>query len=41
MSLPPGGAHSFRGSEIRYGIMGPEGAPALVLLHGTPFSAHE
>jgi pimeloyl-ACP methyl ester carboxylesterase len=41
MSLPIGGAHSFRGSEIRYGIMGPEGAPALVLLHGTPFSAHE
>jgi len=41
MSLPLGGVNSFRGSEIRYGIMGPEGAPALVLLHGTPFSAYE
>jgi len=41
--MPPklGGAYTFRGHEIRYGIMGPEGAPALALLHGTPFSAHE
>jgi len=35
------GSFDFRGHEIRYGILGPEGAPALVLLHGTPFSAHE
>jgi len=41
MSLPLSGAFSFRGFEIRYGIIGPDGAPALVLLHGTPFSAHE
>jgi len=41
MSLPLSGAFSFRGFEIRYGIIGPDGAPAIVLLHGTPFSAHE
>ncbi len=41
MSLECDGSFGFRGHEIRYGVMGPEGAPALVLLHGTPFSAHE
>jgi len=41
MSLKLGGAYTFCGHEIRYGIMGPEDAPALALLHGTPFSAHE
>ena len=38
---PRAGSLGFNGHLIRYGIMGPVGAPALVLLHGTPFSAHE
>ncbi|MCC5995192.1 MAG: alpha/beta fold hydrolase [Oceanicaulis sp.] len=29
----------FDGHEVRYGVMGPEGAPTLWLLHGTPFNA--
>ena len=35
------GSFRFRGSEIRYGVVGPEAAPALVLMHGTPFSSYE
>lgn len=41
MPLTLDGSYSFQGHEIRYGIMGRDDAPALVLLHGTPFSAHE
>ncbi|WP_022728166.1 alpha/beta fold hydrolase [Fodinicurvata sediminis] len=32
---------TFDGQEVRYGILGDEGAPPLVLLHGTPFSSYE
>jgi pimeloyl-ACP methyl ester carboxylesterase len=35
------GSYRFRSSCIRYGITGPEAAPAMVLLHGTPFSSYE
>jgi len=41
MSLTRDRTFMCRGHEIRYGVMGPEGAPAIALLHGTPFSAHE
>lgn len=35
------GSHTVSGFLIRYGIVGPEAAPAIVLLHGTPFSSWE
>jgi pimeloyl-ACP methyl ester carboxylesterase len=35
------GSFDFRDFQIRYGIVGPEAAPALVLMHGTPFSSWE
>jgi pimeloyl-ACP methyl ester carboxylesterase len=35
------GSYRFRGSQIRYGVVGPKTAPAVVLLHGTPFSSYE
>jgi len=41
MALALNSSFTFQGHEIRYGVMGPAGAPALVLMHGTPFSAHE
>ncbi|MGM0560436.1 MAG: alpha/beta fold hydrolase [Pseudomonadota bacterium] len=31
---------TFDGQEVRYGILGDEEAPPLVLLHGTPFSSY-
>lgn len=34
------GAARIGGHTIRHGVVGPAGAPPLVLLHGTPFSSH-
>ena len=32
---------TFEGDEVRHAVFGPENAPPLVLLHGTPFSSFE
>lgn len=39
--LPLDGSFSFRGHTIRTGVAGHADAPALVLMHGTPFSSYE